>query len=36
MGGSTLLTVVMVTMMVVMMGAMVAGTVWAIIRSRRR
>jgi hypothetical protein len=35
MGGS-LLTVLMVGMMVVMMGGMVAGTIWAIIRRRRR
>jgi len=30
MGGSTLLTVLMVAMMIVMMGRMLADTVWAI------
>jgi ABC-type dipeptide/oligopeptide/nickel transport system permease subunit len=36
MGGSTILTVAMIAMMIAMMGGMVAGTVWAIVRRRRR
>lgn len=36
MGGSTLLTVVMIAVMVVMMGGMILGAVWAIGRARRR
>jgi ABC-type dipeptide/oligopeptide/nickel transport system permease subunit len=35
MGGSTLLTIAMIVMMAVMMGGMVAGGVWAMIRRRR-
>jgi hypothetical protein len=34
MDGSTLLTIAMIVMMVVMMGGMVAGGLWALIRRR--
>jgi hypothetical protein len=35
MGGSTLMTIAMIVMMVLMMGGMVAGAAWALVRRRR-
>jgi hypothetical protein len=34
MGGSTLVTIAMIVMMIVMMGGMLAGSAWAIRRRR--
>jgi hypothetical protein len=36
MDGSTLVTIAMIVMMVVMMGGMIAGGMWALARRRKR
>jgi hypothetical protein len=35
MDGSTLVTIAMIAMMALMMGGMVAGAVWGVVRRRR-